>query len=204
MAINDLMVPQQPMQQEPPQDAVQQEQPQQPQQPADNSNVTPEEQEAYERVVLSGIKILSDPKANSSIMTMLSNEDVGEPEERLAKVASAIFSQIDEKSGGKIPEGVIIHSAGEILENVAEFANEAGVIQVDSQVQNKASQHLMMAIGEEYDIDPDEIQQVMSEMSDQDLQAVRQEQEGAVGQTQAAPQQPAQQLPGIINQQIGT
>ncbi len=113
-----------------------------------------------------------------------------------------------------MPEAVIIHSAGEILENVAEFANEAGVMQVDPQVQGRAAQHLMVSIGEEYDIDPAEIEQVMGEMNEQDLQALVQEQEAMAGsgqqqapqaQTQqAAAPQPAQALPGIINQQIGT
>ena len=192
--------------------------------PVDDTTPTPEEQDAYERVVLAGVKALSDPASSPQIMQMLGNEQAGEPAERLAKTTSTIFSQLDEQSGGTIPEAVIINSAGEILENVAEFANEAGVMPVDKPTQDRAAQLLLIDLGNMYDFDPAEVQELSAGMSDQDLQVVVQEQDAAARGGQAtAPSQPAQavqaapqpakpvqaapvqkqKLPGIISQILG-
>ncbi len=199
-------------------------------QPVDDTTPTPEEQEAYERVVLSGVKALSDPASSPQIMQMLGNEQAGDPAERLAKTTSTIFAQLDEQSGGTIPEAVIINSAGEILANVVEFASEAGVIPADKQTLDRASQLLLIDLGNMYDFDPAEVQGLSEGMSDQDLQALVQEQDAAARggsgaqAPQTAPQQPMapqaapqvaqaapaqsppqqkQKLPGIISQILG-
>ena len=186
-------------------------------QPAqDDTTVTPKEQEAYERVVLAGIKVLSDPKTNPQVMTMLGDEGGGDPAQRLAKTTSTIFSQIDEQSKGTVPLAVVANAAGEILENVVQFANESGVMTVDKTMQDKASQFLWMDLSEMYDIDPEEIKSLGEGMDEASLNTLVQEQDAVARSGQGAPQAPAaaapqtpaaaapvQQLPGIINQTIG-
>lgn len=166
---------------------------------------TPEEQEAYERTVLSGIKALTAPESNPQIMEMLAGE--GEPAQKLASVTNAIISQLDEQSGGTIPEVVIMPAAGEILENVVEFANESGVMAVDANVQNQATQHLIMELANTYDISPEDLQELSAGMSEDELGGIVKEQGAIAGAgPEVAPQvtqQAPQQLPGIINQTIG-
>lgn len=168
---------------------------------------SPEDQEAYERTVLAGIKALSDPKSNPQIMQALGSG--GDPARQLASTTAAIMTQLDEQSGGTIPELVIMPAAGEILENVATFANESGVMKVDANIQNQATQYLIMDLADTYDIPPEDIEELTAGLSEQEIGGIVEEQgaianSGAAGQELEAPQQaPQGQLPGIINQTIG-
>lgn len=182
---------------------------------------TPADQEAYERTVLAGVQILSDPKTGPKVMASLKSG--GEPAKLLATTTSQIFDQIDEQSGGTVPEIVIAKSAAEIMQNVAEFANNEGVLQVDQAVLGKAGQYLLMNLAETYDIPPEDLQGMSEGMSEQEIQGVVSEQQGFAGDgdpeanaealaaPQAAPQAAApqagiaeQKLPSIINQTLGS
>ena len=165
---------------------------------------TPEDQEAYERTVLAGIKVLSDPKTNPKIMKMLKSE--GEPAKILASATTAIVTQLDEQSGGTVPEIVIMPAAGEILEQVAEFANESGVMKVDKMTQDKAAQLLVMELADTYEIDPEELQGLSEGMGEEEIQSIVSEQgaiAGEVPEEAAQPQQPAQELPGLVARTVG-
>ena len=221
MAINDAIGQQQAPQ------AMPQDQAQLGQAPVGEEAATPEEQEAYDKVVMAGIKALSDPKTTPKVIAMLGNDDGGDPAKRLAATTSAIFGQLDEQSGGKIPEVVIIPAASELLENVAEFASESGAVAVDDAMVGRAAQFLIADIGEAYGFDEEDFAALSEGMSEQDIQALVQEQDAiarsgpegeqqspqAVPQAQpqiatpsqpvSAPQPAKQELPGIINQVIG-
>ena len=175
--------------------------------------VTQDEQQAYERVVLAGVKVISDPSTNPQIMKMLGDESAGGPAQRLATTTSTIFSQLDEKSRGTIPEAVILNSAGEILENVAEFANESGVMSVDQNMLTKAGQFLLIEMANIYDFDPNEVEELTLGMDEKEVESIVKEQDAIARSdnevaanlpTTPLPQQAIpQQLPGIINQTIG-
>jgi len=199
-----------------PQQATPQQAPQAPMQeqqmPAGEVPATPEEQEAFDRTVMAGIEVLSDPKLTPKILNQLSD---GEPAKALAQTTSQVFGQLDEKSGGTIPEVVIVKAAGDIMLEIAEFGKEAGVIQVDQPTLTKASQYLMMELSDQYEIDPADIQGLSEGMGEDEIQGIVSEQGAAAGDgdptEQAAPQapqmqapaQPQQELPSIINQTVG-
>ncbi len=189
---------------------------------------TEREQEAYDRVVMAGIQMLSDDTANDSIMQLLGNEQSGEPAKRLAKATVTLISEIDRQSNGTLPLEVVPPAAGELLENVGEFANAAGVLQVDQSVLDKATQHLIVEISELYGTSPEDIQNVLNEMPQKQQEealvaqdkiansgeppiASGMEHNAAVQQDalQGPPQSPQvdvpqQPLPGIINRTVGT
>ena len=178
----------------------------------DETVPTDQEQQDYEKVVLAGVDILSDEKTGPLAMQAL-QAGQADPAKSLASVTARIFSQIDEKSGGKVPEVVIANAAGEILEQVVEFANKSGVMQIDKPTQDRAAQHLWMEFENMgYDIEPDDMSSLVQGMSEEELQGLVQEQGAAQagGQAPQAPRQPQQQapvqpqkMPGIINQTVG-
>jgi len=151
---------------------------------------TAAEQKNYEKVILAATKAIYDESTHDGIMQMLQG---GEPAESLAKVTTTIMLELDRKSGGKIPEDVILPASAEVLELVAELAQESGTFPVDEAVTGKAMQMVVMELAEQYGINPEELNDVVNSISKEELGPMVQQQAGFAGQGQQA--QPAQAQP---------
>lgn len=135
---------------------------------------TPEEQAAYERVVLAGMKVLYSQETHQNIVQMLGQ---GEPAEAMATAVTIVMSQLDERSGGKIPEVVIFPAAAELLGQVAEIAEAAKVAQVDDRVVARAMQILVVKLADQYGIDPADAQALVQSVEPEQLQQIVAEQQ---------------------------
>lgn len=119
--------------------------------------VTPELQEAYDRTVMGGMAVLFDDPMHDSVIKML-NSGADNPAKTLADVTAMIILQLDEKSGGEIPEDVILPAAEEILSQAAELAGNAKIFEVNDQVISVASEELVTQLAAHYD--PDGLQEL--------------------------------------------
>lgn len=157
------------------------------------SEATPQEQDAYNRVVMAGMKILyEDQDSHDAVMKML---DGGEaPEKDISDTVVMIMSQIDKKSGGKVPQVVIIPAAVELVSLAAELGEKAGIFQADDSVIARAVQMVIIGLCNEYGVSPEEIAQVMKSVDQKQVAQMVQDQRKmtAGGGGQPAPQ-PAQQ-----------
>jgi hypothetical protein len=156
---------------------------------AASGDVTPQEQQAYEKVVLAGMKVLYDKSTHAGIVNMLRS---GDPAEAIANVVTTVMAQLDKKSGGKIPETVILPAAAEILEDTAQLAGKIG-IQVDERVTGQAMQRMVMGLAEEYGVTPEEVQEIMQAIPKEEVQKMVQQQSGFSQQTQPQAAAPAAQ-----------
>ena len=131
---------------------------------SDGEQATPEEQKNYEKVVLAATKIIFDDKSRDQIMKSLQSGQ--KPDEALATVASSIMLELDQKSGGKIPESVIFPAAMEVLDILGEVAEKSGAfqVQIDEQIMTAASQQLVLALMKEYGVDQAEVQAMIGKM----------------------------------------
>lgn len=117
---------------------------------AESDEPTPEEQAQYEKVVMAGIKVLTE--ATDQVMQML-QAGADNPPQALADATWTIMTALDEKAGGNIDEGILIAAGGEVMQNVGEFANEGQVFAVDEKVLNQGWQIIMQRLSDEYGID---------------------------------------------------
>jgi hypothetical protein len=95
--------------------------------PAQGEDAGEAEQGVYNQFVSSGILALNDKAASAKIIRSLDTED---PREGVALVSAAIISRVIQaakKSGAEIPPDVILHGTSEIVENVIERSEDAGV-----------------------------------------------------------------------------
>lgn len=159
---------------------------------AESDTPTPAEQDGYSRTVLAGMKVLYDQATHASIVQSLKQ---GEPAEALANTVAVIMTQIDQKSGGKIPEAVILPAAAEILELTAEIATTAKVFQADEATVARAMQLLVINLAKQYGVEPGDIQALMQSIDPEQVQQmVAQQQQYAQGaQKQQAQPNPAPQ-----------
>lgn len=145
---------------------------------ANSEQPTPEEQEAYSRVEAAAMEIVFGEKTSEPILQQLQT-GADNPGEVLGETAMMVFSQIDEKSGGKIPESVMLQGALKVLDFLVELGEKAGVFQVDEPVQKMAVQQMLISASEmgyisEQDIG--ELQAMIESMPEEEVQSIVTEQ----------------------------
>lgn len=152
--------------------------------------LTPEEQDAYKRAVLSGAEVLYSDETGPRIVEML-KAGAGNPAQVLAQVAALLITQLDEKSGMKIPEAVLLPAAMEIMALVAELAEKAGIFQVDEKTFTVAVQQMLVQVGDRYGVSEEEIRALIEGMDPADIQRIVSQQQSYHGQQQQPPAAPA-------------
>lgn len=155
---------------------------------------TPEEQEAVDRVVAAGGKLLYSDEGSKAILEGLKS---GAPEEAIAREAFTLMLSLDQKSKGTIPEDAMMPAAVKLASLIAEMGQKAGVIQTSPNTVPGALQHLVALGIENGIIDPQEIEAMMAEMDPAEMEAMRAEQEQiAQGGQSSMMQKPGMQMAG--------
>lgn len=153
-------------------------------------DATEEEQDAYARVVLAGSEILFAEETNAKIMQML-KDGADTPEVTIARVAQLLMQQVDDASGGQVPETVILPAVAEYVEQIGELANASGTFAVDEAMLNRAAQEAVMMVGEDYGVEQPDLEEFMASIPEADMQQAVQRQKGYQPQQQAQPAQGA-------------
>lgn len=156
----------------------------QPQAASGEEQPTPEEQAAYERVVMAGLKAIYDQKTHGAIVNMLKS---GDPPDALAQAAETIVLELDRQSGGKIPEVVILPAAAEILGELAQLAGTANIFQPDERTLAVATQKMVVSLCEQYGVEAAEIQELLQSIPKEQIEQYVQQQSGYAQQGGGAP-----------------
>jgi hypothetical protein len=151
---------------------------------------SPEEQEAYSRVVAAGGKVLYGKESSDQFLAML-KAGADDPAKALADATAMLIVQLDKKANGTIPDVVIIPAAAELLGLTAELAEKAGIFEVDDAVKAKASQQLILSLSKEYEVDPAELQALIAEIGPERSKQMAAEQ-GRFGGYEKAEPMPAE------------
>jgi hypothetical protein len=141
-----------------------------------SSGVNPQQQEAYDNVVMAGMKILFENKKTSEGIVKRLKADKDKPAKALADTAAMLMLQLDQQAKGEIPEEVILPAAIELLEQTSELADSMGLFPIDDAVLNRAGQLMVTNLAEQYGTTPEDIQELMGTMNEQELQVIEQEQ----------------------------
>jgi hypothetical protein len=175
-------------------------QPQQAPQGDPGAAPTEQEQQAYEQVVIAAGKIIyEDQQSHAKIMQAL-QQGAQNPTETLAMLTVSIMKSLDEQSGNKIPQEVIAEASGEILTQLAELANSAGVFQVDEKMLQQAAQMMLAQLADAYGESPEAIAQFIGKFKPEEVEQMRSSQNeiangGAEAQTPGMPPQGGQAMP---------
>lgn len=162
----------------------------QPPAPQSDEQATAQEQEAFTRVETAAMEIVYGEQTNPKIAQQL-QAGADNPAQVLGETAMMIFAQIDEQSGGKLPETVMLQGALKVLDLLAEFAQESGTLQIDESVQRQSVNYMLMSAAEmgyisENDI-PD-LQALIESMPEEELQGIVQAQTPPPPQQAGVPQ----------------
>lgn len=156
---------------------------------ANNSNaVSAKEQEDYDRTVNAALGVIYEDSMHKNIMQMLSSGKES-PAKTLANVTAMIIQSLDEKSGGQIPETVILPAAEEILGEIAELAHKAKVFSVDESILSEAEDETSMQLMQVYDPQGEGAEEFLNSVDKGEVEKVRQR-VGNASQPQPQPQPP--------------
>jgi hypothetical protein len=136
--------------------------------PIDDEAVTQEQQGAYEQLVHAGMEILHNEETKPKVIELLT-AGKSEPGKALAQVAVMILQQLEEKSGGAIPEDTIVQGTTDILSLAGELAEGEGIFPFDEQTQNQAVQHMMAQLGDIYEVDDEELEEFMTPVTEDEI-----------------------------------
>lgn len=169
--------------------------------------MTPEEQEAYDRVVLAAADILWGDNTHEQVLKMLGAE-ADNPPMAIANVSTMLLVQIDEQMEGGIPETILLTPLEEIIEQTGGVAAAAGIFAVDDKVLNLAAQGALEILGPQFGITPEDIQELLESIdpTERDAMVAAQSKyhEGGAqpAQQEQAPPQEQQQPTGLIAGQM--
>ncbi len=125
--------------------------------PLKRQPASPQAQAAYDRVVLAGMKILYDPATNPHILAMLRAGQIA-PAQTVARVVVLIIEQMDKISKNTMPTEVVLPAASELLMDVGQLAEKAGIFPFPLQVAFKAMQGLVIGLAQYFGVSLQEIQ----------------------------------------------
>lgn len=105
----------------------------------------PQDMDAFERVVLAGMKLMYDQRTFEIFKRGLMREDRPVPQ-RLATETAGLMKMLFDKSNGKMPKQIIAPAAAMLLMEMGKFMTEAGVAEVTSDDVKQGTALLMNAL----------------------------------------------------------
>lgn len=139
----------------------------------------PELQDAYERVVAAGMKVLFSKETHKYMLEQL--DAPGSNAEKLGKGIAKVMVFLYNESNGSMPQEILVPAAMILLLRAAEFVNESGKGQVADEEIGQAMEILIDSLFEGFGADRSEFDAALAQ-----------------GEQPAAPAAPAQ--PGLLAQ----
>ena len=164
--------------------------------PDEKSSVTPEQvrkdmqlppelQNAYERVVVAGMKMMFSKETNKYMLQQL--EAPGSMAEKLGNGVAELMLLLFMQSNKTMPPQVIIPAGTELVVQAADFINQAGLAEVTNRDVGDGIQVMMAVVLKQFGVDPAKLMRNIDQFDPSQVPNI-------LGQQQQAPAAP---MPGV-------
>lgn len=119
-------------------------------------------QEAYERVVLAGMKLLFSKETNKAVIGVLQNQD-GDLAERLGKSIAGLMAELYRTSNQSMPPQVIIPAGVELLMQAADFIRKSKLEPINNKIIGDAMDVMVTTVLQMFKLDPGKIVQFVDQ-----------------------------------------
>lgn len=126
----------------------------------------PELQEAYERVVLAGMKMMFGKDTNAQMLKQLQSLS-GPISERLGTGIAGILAELFRMSNKTMPPQVIIPAGVELLMQAADFLKRSGAEQIDNKAIGDAMDVMVTTVLKMFKLDPGKVVQFADQQAGQ-------------------------------------
>jgi hypothetical protein len=139
----------------------------------ENIKMPPELQEAYERVVIAGMKVMFSKESHKLILKELQRE--GPMDQRLGKGIAGLMLLLVKESNNTIPPEVIIPAGMKLMMEAVDFMRETGLGQPTNAEIGGGMQIMISTILEKFGIAPDKMEQMLNQYSNENIPAAPQQ-----------------------------
>lgn len=140
---------------------------------SDNINMPPELQEAYERVVIAGMKVMFSKESHRVMLKELQRE--GPLDQRLGKGMAGLMLLLFKESNGTMPPAVIIPAGVKLLMEAVDFMRDTGIDNPTNAEIGNGMQIMIAIILEKFGVAPDKMEQMLNQYSNENIPAAPQQ-----------------------------
>ena len=148
-----------------------------PEQVRKDMKLPPELQNAYERVVVAGMKMMFSKETNKYMLKQL--EGPGSMAEKLGNGIAELMLALFMQSNKTMPPQVIVPAGTELLVQAADFIRKGGIAKVTNRDIGDGIQIMMAKVFRAFGIDPDKLFQKIGQFDPSQLPQMAQQQQAA-------------------------
>lgn len=137
-------------------------------------NIPPELQNAYERVVVAGMKVMFSKETNKYVLSAI--EGQGSNAEKLGGGVAELLIMLFAQSNKTMPPQVIIPAGTELVVQAADFVKQAGLMEVTNQDIGDGIQVMISLVLKAFGADPQKLFQKISQFDSSQLPNILQQQ----------------------------
>ena len=138
-----------------------------------NIKVPPELQEAYERVVIGGMKVMFSKESHQFMLKEMQGQ--GPVAQRLGQGIAGLMLLLFKESNETIPPEVIIPAGIELLMQAVDFVRETGMGEITNTDIGDAMEIMMRMILEKFGMKPEQFEQVFNQFDNTNVDAAAQQ-----------------------------
>lgn len=151
------------------------------------SRVSEENQEAYQRTVIAGMKVMFDPKTHQHMELVKNPASRTKPVETIAQGVAGLMWMLFRQSKKSMPYEVLVMAAVTLLMKAADFAENAYGITFTREMINSAVELLAEHLFNKLGIPPEQVAQLIDQAKKGNIQAQGQPAQGQAMQGQEQP-----------------
>ena len=140
---------------------------------SNNIKMPPELQEAYDRVVIAGMKVMFSDESHKMMLQFMDEE--GPAPEKLGKGIAGLMLILFKESNETIPPQVIIPAAVQLLMRAAEFAKQSGMGEISNKDIAGGIELMIAIILEKFGVDPSQFKQMLDQYDETAVNAAQQQ-----------------------------
>ena len=145
--------------------------------------IPPELQDAYERVVVAGMKVMFSKETNKYVLSAI--EGQGSNAEKLGGGVAELLIMLFAQSNKTMPPQIIIPAGTELVVQAADFVKKAGLMQVTNQDIGDGIQVMISLVMKAFGADPQKLFQKIGQFDASQVPQILNQQQG---QQQQRPQ----------------
>ena len=132
-----------------------------------NIQMPPELQEAYERVVIAGMKVMFSKESHRAMLQEI--QKPGRMDERLGKGIAGLMLMLFKESNETMPPAVIIPAGVNLLMEAVDFLRKSGLAKPTNADIGGGIEIMMSIILEKFGVAPDKMAQMLNQYSNENI-----------------------------------
>ena len=135
----------------------------------ENIKMPPELQEAYERVVIAGMKVMFSKESHKLMLDELQKE--GPVGQKLGMGIAGLMLLLVKESNNTIPPEVIIPAGVNLLSRAADFIRKSEIEKITNADNGDAMEVMISTILQKFGVEPEQMAEMLNQYSDENIPA---------------------------------